>query len=193
MKSTIGKKLALAAAVVSALVTISVGLAGTSAAERLFSESFPDSRLDVARTLAAAVDGDEHRSFSSAAGAASEAYQRTWQLLRRVRAAGRNISGLYTLNLDPATGRLTYAVGAGLAPGSPVVDTPENLAHLRRIIEEGRDRVELLPRRDGSGTFPVAYGILRDGAGRPVGAVRIDLHGGRSSGSGRPPGGLRCA
>ncbi len=299
MKSTIGNRLALTAALFSILVSAVAVLVGMGAAGRLFDDSYLENHLTLARTLAAAIDGDEHRLFTSPASAASPAYQRTLRLLRRVRATETDLTFLYTLNLDPATGLLTYAVDPDLAPGDlfrveteafafslsfgepgesgpvvyygqerlrlpmavdvgggrkwaltvrpdpaggqevrlgpvdlarvtameplalqtgagrldgqsrwlagrlelpdpggpvavhyaysrrgeprsgpgkPLADSPGDLAHARRVIEAGRDVVEHHPHRGSQGNSLAAYGIIRDAAGVPVGAVRIDLY-----------------
>ena len=175
MKSSVGRKLILVNAVVSALVTASVGLIGGIAAERLFHESYTESQLHIVRALAAGIDGDEHRHFITAASAGTTAYDRIQRLMRGMRAAEPDILSLYTINLDPATGALVYAVGADPLPGTPLAGPPEELARLRRIIGEGRELAERNPRRDGRERFLSMYGIIRDGTGRPTGAVRIDL------------------
>ena len=61
-------------------------------------------------------------------------------------------------------------------PGAPYVDTPENIARLRGIFQEGRDFVETEIVRDIYGSSQSLYGIIRDGAGRPAGVLEMDIY-----------------
>ena len=61
-------------------------------------------------------------------------------------------------------------------PGTPYMDTPENIARLRKIFEEGRDYVEREIVRDIYGSSQSLYGIIRDSVGQPAGVLEMDIY-----------------
>lgn len=63
-------------------------------------------------------------------------------------------------------------------PGVPYIDTPENIARLREILQGGRDFVESEPVRDIYGTSLSLYGIIRNGRGEATGVVEMDIYAG---------------
>ena len=61
-------------------------------------------------------------------------------------------------------------------PGVPYVDTPENIARLKIILEEGIDYIEREIVRDIYGSSQSLYGIIRDGEGKPAGVLEMDIY-----------------
>jgi diguanylate cyclase (GGDEF)-like protein len=61
-------------------------------------------------------------------------------------------------------------------PGTPYVDTPENIARLKKIFEEGKDYVEREIVRDIYGASQSLYGIVRDRDAQPVGVLEMDVY-----------------
>ena len=61
-------------------------------------------------------------------------------------------------------------------PGTPYMETPENIARLREIFRSGRDYIDREIVRDLYGSSISAYGIIRDGSGAGVGVVEMDVY-----------------
>ncbi len=270
-----------------------VGLLVYATSGRLFTRQFLTGKLSLVSTLAAAIDGEAHARFSSQEALQDPGYQRLLAYLHKVKQREQFITYLYTLGLDPATGKLYYAVDADIAdtdilwveadsfafwlywrdgrlrvvyeqeerdsefplevregvslplqvrsgdglpslwlgslellrvlkrqplaastpagvldenqrervvvanlageqkelvlsfskagesmstPGSPYVDTTENIKMLQRALAEGREFVEPQATRDNYGLSQSAYGIIRSRGGEPAGIVAADFY-----------------
>ncbi len=270
-----------------------VGLLVYATSGRLFTRQFLAGKLSLVRTLAASIDGEAHARFNSERALPDPEYQRLLAYLHKVKEREQFLTYLYTLDLDPGTGKLYYAVDADIPdtdilwvesdffalwlywrdgrlhvvyeqeeqkaefqvqvregvslplqvrseedlpslwlgslellrvlerqplaaatpvgvldqnerervvtanlageeaelvlsfskagesmsrPGSPYVDTPENVEMLRRALSEGREFVEPQATRDNYGFSQSAYGIIRRRGGEPAGIVAADFY-----------------
>lgn len=104
--------------------------------------------------------------------------------LRLLTAAGELSAGRRLALLDFPVGEQTLAFQLSFTregesdstPGTPYMETPENMARLREIFRSGRDYVDRGMVRDIYGSSISVYGIIRDGSGARVGVLEMDVY-----------------
>lgn len=80
---------------------------------------------------------------------------------------GLAVEVLYTLSLE----------GEALSlPGTPLMDDPNNLEFLKRIIKENQRHLLDTPKKDLYGTRISAYSVLRNALDEPVGLLAIEMY-----------------
>ncbi len=93
-------------------------------------------------------------------------------------AATRELGAAVTLDGAPLELTFTFS-GAGESastPGSPFIDTTENLAVIHSLLREDRDYIEPSAHEDIYGSSLSAYAIIHGSRGNPVGMVEIDFY-----------------
>jgi diguanylate cyclase (GGDEF)-like protein len=93
-------------------------------------------------------------------------------------AATRELAAEVTLDGVPFELTFTFS-GAGESastPGSPFIDTPENLATIRALLREDRDYIEPFGRGDIYGSSLSAFAVIHGSGGSAVGIVETDFY-----------------
>jgi signal transduction histidine kinase/ActR/RegA family two-component response regulator len=138
--------------------------------------------LQLARSMAAEVDGDLHKTILSNAQAGSPEHERLLAPLVRMHRAARDVWYVYTgiyrdsriyWVLDTA---YHYRVPGNVAPVDPIMMLyPERDAEYERAYREGIEYTDREPRLDDGHYYLSAAVPIRDSSGAPVAMLGIDM------------------
>jgi signal transduction histidine kinase/ActR/RegA family two-component response regulator len=138
--------------------------------------------LQMARTMAAVVDGDLHRTLVSADQQGSPEHQRLLEPLVRMHRASRDVWFVYTgvyrqghihWILDTANG---YRIPGNDAPPDPIMKRYEQREPAyERAFREGLEFADPEPRLDDGHRYLSVAVPIRDSAGRHVGMLGLDM------------------
>ena len=142
LRGSLRTRIQLVALPVSALLAVVVGSSVSSFAGRLFLRGYLASKLSLARALAHAIDGDEHRRFDSYAAIRDPVYRGYLRYLSGVMSEERGITYLYTLGYDPGRDRLTYAIDARIAPRDELRIETDEIAFMVSFDDAGRALID---------------------------------------------------
>lgn len=162
--------------------TVSLGVLYRQGSEALREEVH--SALErTARTAAALVDGDLHRTFVSPGQELTPEYERAVAPLRRILRSRPDLRFVYTMTLFRGTPCIVLdatpagdADGDGVEDHSPLLQPYETPAPaLLDALRHGRAQTDAEPVKDRWGTYLSGYAPVLDSAGRVAGIVGVDL------------------
>ena len=165
------------------LITCLSGAALYIGAQQALQSEVRANLVRTATVAATLVDGDIHGTFTSPRQEKTPAYLQAIAPLNRIQKAAGDIKYVYTCTLR--RGQVCFVLDP-TPPGTYTADGVEEKSHImqpypeaspimRAVLRTGVSGADVEPLRDQWGTFISGFAPLRDGRGRLVGIVGVDL------------------
>ncbi len=115
MKISLRKKLLTYTVGLNLLITCTLAFAIYHTSYKIFFDSFMQSKLSFARSVALAIDGDKHQLFNTLEAKKDKEYQRYLKYFNTIKTTEQFITYLYTMNYDSVGKRFLYAIDGDIA------------------------------------------------------------------------------
>jgi len=138
---------------VNLVASVVVGFLVNDFAGRRYRESFLQSKLAVAKTVASSIDGDVLAGFTDPEATSDPEYRRYQRYLQAVKRSDPYVSYLYVVVRDPESGELLYAIDADVVESDTVWVETDYFA-FRFSLRDGRPVVVFEEQEHASG-FPL--------------------------------------
>ncbi|HPA70875.1 MAG TPA: SpoIIE family protein phosphatase [Spirochaetota bacterium] len=142
MKFNLRTKLFIGFMALNLTVSFLLGYMLYRTSSHMFFENFRAHKLSLARAISTALDPAEHSGFTSARSMNTTAYARSIRLVSTIAKKESDIRYIYTLNLNPADGKLYYALDGNIPPQDIIWFETPSLAFDWFIGKEGALTVE---------------------------------------------------
>lgn len=112
MVFTLRKKLVIGFVGLDITVSLLLGIFMYQFAYKMFVENFKNNKMSIAKFISASIEGEEHQKITSAKDFANPVFLKYVNLLQRIYKTEPSVKYIYTLNYNPKTDNLYYAVDA---------------------------------------------------------------------------------
>ncbi len=145
------------------------------AQDRLLRESLGSLLLNIARTGALLIDGDQHQAVVEVGRTDTPAYAAIRAQLRKIQETNHLGDAVYTLtNVEGPLARFAVISQWDVPVGEPYRLVPEIQPILQRVLADGTAAYTDIYRNE-HGTWITAFAPVRNGAGKTVAALDVDF------------------
>ncbi len=142
MKLSLKKKILIVSLVTNLILSVALGISLYRFAGDQYYQSFLEGKLALARSIAMAIDGTRHATFTSLAATSNPDYQQYLQYLNKIRKSEKYVSYLFTLHYDRAMDRVSYIVDSDILDRDTIWITTENFGLAFTLDSEGRINIK---------------------------------------------------
>ena len=125
MKMNLKRKILLTSLLVNLCISLLLGFSLYRFAGDQYYQSFLDSNLSLARSIALSIDGSRHAGFNSLRAMTDPDYQRYLKYMNSIRTNENYISYLFTLHYDRQRDRVSYVVDSDILARDTIWITSE--------------------------------------------------------------------
>jgi class 3 adenylate cyclase/HAMP domain-containing protein len=120
MRYSIRTKISASFIFMNVIISIGLGLSLYITMLNLFVMEFQSHKLSLARMISYSIKGNSHKKINNPKSISASYYKKYFQLINKIFKSEPNIKYIYTLNYEPTTKLLTYAIDGKLSENDTI-------------------------------------------------------------------------